>query len=95
MQANQHLCFRYIDSTIHLFLELKFRACSNFLWPCSPACVGWVGNPKTGFLMTYPISASMVGIAIGMLVVGAILGLLVAYGIYKKIDTSIPYQVTD
>ena len=37
----------------------------------------------------------MAGLGIGMLVVGAILGLLAAYVIYKKIDTSIPYKVTE
>lgn len=38
---------------------------------------------------------SMAGLGIGMLIVGAILGLLGAYVIYKRIDTSVPYKVTD
>lgn len=37
---------------------------------------------------------SMAGLGIGMLIVGAILGLLAAYIIYKRIDTSVPYQET-
>ena len=33
----------------------------------------------------------MAGLAIGMLIIGAILGLLAAFVIYKRIDTSVPY----
>lgn len=35
---------------------------------------------------------AMAGLAIGMLLIGAILGLLAAFIIYKRIDTSVPYQ---
>ena len=39
-EADQRLCFRYIDSTIPLFLCMKFQASSQLLWLYSPVCVG-------------------------------------------------------
>ena len=39
-EADQHLCFRYIDSTIPLLLNLKFQASSHFLLLYSLVCVG-------------------------------------------------------
>lgn len=39
-------------------------------------------------------AGSMAGLAIGMLVIGALLGLVAAFIIYKRIDTSVPYQVS-
>ena len=42
-EADQRLCFRYIDSTISL---PKFQASSHLLWLYSPVCVG---NPEDWF----------------------------------------------
>ena len=39
-EADQRLCFRYIDSTIPLLLNPKFQASSHLLWLYSPVCVG-------------------------------------------------------
>ena len=47
-EADQHLCFRYIDSTIPLPLNPKFKASS--LQPS--LCRTWSETPKTGFLTT-------------------------------------------
>lgn len=40
-------------------------------------------------------SGSMAGLGIGMLIVGALLGLIVAYVIYKRFNTEVPYEVTN
>ena len=45
-EANQHLCFCYIDSTTPLFLNPKFQASSHLLWLCSPVCVGPGPKPQ-------------------------------------------------
>ena len=52
-EADQHLCFRFIDSTIPLLPKSEI---SN-LWPSSVAvqpglCGTWSETPKTGFLRT-------------------------------------------
>ena len=52
-EANQRLCFRYIDSTIPLLSKSKILS----LWPSSVAvqpglCGTWSEIPKTGFLTT-------------------------------------------
>ena len=50
--ADQHLCFRYTDSTIHILRDPKFQVSSHLLWLHSPVCVGPGQNPaKTGFLL--------------------------------------------
>ena len=39
-EADQRLCFRYIDSTIPLLPKPKFQASSHLLWLYSLVCVG-------------------------------------------------------
>lgn len=39
-------------------------------------------------------AGSMAGLAIGMLVIGVLLGLIGAYVIYKRFDASVPYEIT-
>ena len=51
--ADQHLCFRYIDSTIPLLPKSEISS----LYPSSVAvqrslCQTWSETPKTGFLVT-------------------------------------------
>ena len=58
-EADQRLCFRYLDSTIPLLLK---SAISN-LFPSPEAvqpglCRTWSETPKTGFLTTRLISSS-------------------------------------
>ena len=43
-EADQHLCFRYLDSTIPLLP--KFQASSHLLWLYSPVCVGPGRKPR-------------------------------------------------
>ena len=46
-EADQRLCFCYIDSTISLyFLYTKFQASSHLLWLYSPVCVGPGQKPR-------------------------------------------------
>ena len=52
-EADQRLCFRYIDSTIPLLPKYEMLS----LWPSSVAvqpvlCQTWSKTLKTGFLMT-------------------------------------------
>ena len=52
-EADQRLCFRYMDSTIPLLSESEMSS----LWPSSVAvqlglCGTWWEAPKTGFLTT-------------------------------------------
>ena len=54
-EADQRLCFRYIDSTIPLLPTSKLEISS--LWPSSVTaqpglCRTWSEIPKTGFLTT-------------------------------------------
>ena len=45
-EADQRLCFRYMDSIIPLyFLNTKFQASSCLLLLCSSVCVGPVRKP--------------------------------------------------
>ena len=39
-EADQRLCFGYMDSTIPLLLNPKFQASSHFLWLYSPVGPG-------------------------------------------------------
>ena len=39
-EADQHLCFRYLDSRIPLLLNPKFEAFSHLVWLYSLVCVG-------------------------------------------------------
>ena len=39
-EADQRLCFRYMDSTIPLLPQPKFQASSHLLWLYGPVCVG-------------------------------------------------------
>ena len=43
-EADQRLCFRYTDSTIHLLS--KFQASSHLVWSCSLVCVGPGRKPR-------------------------------------------------
>ena len=45
-EADQRLCFRYIDSTIFFFLNTKFQASSNLVWLYSLVCVGPGRKPE-------------------------------------------------
>ena len=52
-EADQHLCFYYMDSTIPLLPKIEI----SILYPCSVAvqpglCRTWSDTPKTGFLTT-------------------------------------------
>ena len=50
-EADQHLCFHYMDSITNL--NLKFPASSNLLCLYSPVCVGpgWFCHAKAQFMM--------------------------------------------
>ena len=51
-EADQHLCFRYTDTTVlHFlyFLNLEFSGSSHLLRLYSPVCVGPVRNPNCWF----------------------------------------------
>ena len=39
-EADQRLCFRYLDSTIHILPKSNFQASSHIQWLRSPLCVG-------------------------------------------------------
>ena len=45
-EADQRLCFRYIDSTILLLSKSKFQASSNLVWMYSRVCVGPGRKPQ-------------------------------------------------
>ena len=45
-EADQHLCFRYIDSTIPYFLNSKFQASGHLLWLYSLVCIGPGRKPR-------------------------------------------------
>ena len=45
-EADQRLCFRYIDSTIPLLPYPKFQASNHLLWLYSPVCVGPGQKPR-------------------------------------------------
>ena len=49
--ADQHLCFRYTDSTIPL-LNLKSEASSHLLWLLGPVCVRPGPNREKWFART-------------------------------------------
>ena len=44
--ADQRLCFRYIDSTIPLLTKSEVQATSHLLWLYSPVCVGPGKKPR-------------------------------------------------
>ena len=48
-EADQRLCFRFIDSTIPLFLNPKFQASSHLLYMHSLVCVGPGQKPERWF----------------------------------------------
>ena len=48
-EADQRLSFRYTDSTILYFLNLKFQASSHLLWSHSRVCVGPGWKPQKPF----------------------------------------------
>ena len=48
-EADQRLCFRYIDSTIPLVSNPKFQASSHLLWLYSLICVGPDKKPECWF----------------------------------------------
>ena len=46
-EADQRLCFRYIDSTNpRFYLNMKFQASSHLQWLYSPVCVGPGPKPR-------------------------------------------------
>ena len=45
-EADQRLCFRYIDSTIHLHPKYEIQASSHLVWLYSPVCVGPGWKPR-------------------------------------------------
>ena len=47
--SDQHLRFRYTDSTIPLLFNPKFQASSHLLWQYSPVCVGPGQKPEDQF----------------------------------------------
>ena len=48
-EADQRLCFRYIDSKSLYFLNTKFQASSHLLWLYSRFVSDLVGNPEDLF----------------------------------------------
>ena len=46
-EADQRLCFRYIDNTIPLLPKSEIQASSLLLWLYSPVCVGPGRKPRT------------------------------------------------
>ena len=58
-EADQHLCFRYSDSTIPLLLQ----AASSFLCLYRPVCVGPVRKPHCWFSHEAAQIKSQVGIS--------------------------------
>ena len=48
-EADQRLCFRYSDNTIHFLLKPKFQASSSFLCLYRSVCVGLVRKPHCCF----------------------------------------------
>ena len=52
-EADQRLCFRYIENKIPLLSKYEMKASSHLLWLYSPVCVGQGQNPlKIDFLTT-------------------------------------------
>ena len=45
-EADQRLCFRYMDTIIPLLAKSKFHASSHLLWPYSLVCVGPGRKPR-------------------------------------------------
>ena len=61
LEADQCLCFRFINSTIPLLPNPKFKDSSHFLWLYSPVCVGPGQKPRRpvlipGFSVMYFVS---------------------------------------
>ena len=59
-EADQRLCFRYMDSTIPLYLNPKFQASSTFLCLYRSVCVGpfqkphcWFSHEAANMVMEY------------------------------------------
>ena len=50
--ADEHLCFRYIDSTIPLLLKSEISSLQPSSMAVQPGLCRTVGNPKTDFLVT-------------------------------------------
>ena len=48
-EADQRLCFRYMDSTILFYINPKFQASSSFLCLYRSVCVGPVRKPHCWF----------------------------------------------
>ena len=67
--ADQHLCFRYIDSTIPVLP--KFQASNHLLWLYIPVCVGPGRKPRgqvfsqRGSLRRHLFSLTMTVVGIG------------------------------
>ena len=52
-EADQRLCFRYIDSTIPLLYKSEISSLYSFSVAVQPGlCQTWTQTPKTGFLRT-------------------------------------------
>ena len=48
-EADQHLCFRYMDSVIPLLSKSKISGPGRILWLWSPVCVGPGRKPEDRF----------------------------------------------
>lgn len=69
--------------------EDNFQVLKGSLWETMSS----ESEPQKSTISRYS-AGSMAGLGIGMLVVGALLGLLGAFFIYKRVDSSVPYQIT-
>ena len=59
-KADQRLCFRYTDSTIHLLSKYKISSLQPSSVAVQPGLCGtWSETPKTGFLTTRLICISL------------------------------------
>ena len=58
-EADQRICFRYIDSILSLLSKYKFQASSHLLWLKSLFCVCVVGGGGGGGVLTTRLKLSV------------------------------------
>ena len=51
-EADQRICFRFTDSTIHLLSKFEISSLSPSSVAVQPGCVGPGRKPRTGFVTT-------------------------------------------